>query len=272
MRNYGATPVFMGIMFCSIALADANTSLELSLNGIRAKGSLFLVSLGIQVDHTPVALKIGVRNTSNVGQTLDVFKTSSNLDVQWAAPNDKFGLITRSTLQPGDEQILAIKIMPTAMDMTTAPTIALLSGGQNAASVAFSYRIDLPEKTRKTGGEYWTYRGLEGQRMLPRVHYELCTGAAPLGYHLDASSIRITSQTVAGGHQRSCGAWMVCTPEPVSNGNVCFTFDIEGHWRGGNLTRGDENDALKVALGLQATYVLDEPTFVLGLLAEPSKR
>ena len=97
-----------------------------------------------------------------------------------------------------------------------------------------------------------------------KAHYKLCTGVSPIGYHLKDGSVSIASQTVVGDHPRSCGHWMDCAAvEPVVDGDVCYTFDIQGHWRGADLSHADEIDALKVSVALSASYVLDSQTFKL---------
>jgi hypothetical protein len=56
---------------------------------------------------------------------------------------------------------------------------------------------------------------------------------------------------------------MECRPEPVEDGDVCYDLYIQGHWKAANLDHDDENDAIKVDVDLQATYVLDGSTFRL---------
>jgi hypothetical protein len=248
--------------------AAPQQGLELSLDGTTVKGSRFLISLGIQVDRNPVGFRLTVKNPSASSQALDVFTTGRSIDARWTKPTDKNGLVTRTTIGSGEEQTLDVRVMTNTAD-SEAPTISVMAGGAMMGAIVISYRVDLAQKTRTTGGEYWTYRGVQFQQMLPKVHYELCTGVAPIGYHLDPASVHIESRTVIGGHPRSCGAWMDCTPAPVTDGNVCYQFAIEGHWKGGDIFHwDDENEALEVAIALQSSYTLDTQKIAIKALTD----
>src|SRR5438445_11707485 len=84
--------------FTTRAWCDAGHDLELKLNDVSVRGSRFLLALGIQVEQRSVSLRIGVRNPYTTSRTIDVFKTGNNIHAQWSNPNDKMGLLTRSTL------------------------------------------------------------------------------------------------------------------------------------------------------------------------------
>jgi len=218
----------------------------------------FTLDLGIQVDAREKSIQLRVKNLLNTAQTVDVFKDGQSIDIRWDKPNDKMGLRSRTTLAGGDEETVTIRVRPDS-SVDSLPVVLFLSSDTVVAAFAVAYRIDLPEKPGSTGGEFWSPYGLEGQEIGRKAHYKLCTGAPPIGYHMKADSLKISAHTIEGNHERSCGAWMDCTPTtPDVAGSVCHDIAIQGHWKGGNATSGDENERVKVAVRITWTYVLDE--------------
>jgi hypothetical protein len=252
--------LFMCILVTTVAWGEDNSALSFRLGDTVVSNTRFILDLGIQVENREQTVQLFVRNSSKADQQLDAFKSSQWIDVRWSKSDDEHGLRSRINLRPGDEQVLVVRVMPSSKE-DQAPVIIFVAGKSIVASFGISYTIDMAEKTEKTGGEFWSPYGLEGQQMTPKAWYKLCTGATPTGYRLKANSLAISAHTVEGSHERNCGSWMDCNPlPPEADGNACYSFGIEGHWKGANLSHGDENERVKVAVEINWVWEIADQT------------
>lgn len=251
---------FMCILATTFVCGEENPTLSFRLGDTVVSNSRFILDLGIQVENREQTVQLLVRNSSKADQQLDAYKSSQWIDVRWNKSNDEHGLRSRINLKPGDEQVLLVRVMPSSKE-DTAPVVVFVSGKSIVGSFGVSYRVDMAEKTGTTGGEFWSPYGLEGQQMTPKAYYKLCTGATPAGYHLKANSLAISAHTVEGGHERNCSSWMDCTPlTPEADGNACYSFGIEGHWKGADFSHGDENERVKVAVYITWIWEIADQT------------
>jgi hypothetical protein len=195
---------------------------------------------------------------------VDAFAFSHLADIHWSNPNNAFRLLTRSAIKPMERQELIVRVMP--IDMTNEfqpPAIALMTGGQGLASIVIAYR------SVSAGPKYQSvvYPFLSGSGA-DWAQYHLCTGAAPIGYHLDRGTVVVLSQCTDKDFMRDCEEpGMVCKALQKDDSDVCYSFDIQGYHHGADMLNGKVDKQLTVYVTLKATYYLNTPVMALSSIA-----
>jgi hypothetical protein len=196
-----------------------------------------------------------------------MFKFSENLGVRWVETNDPRGLVTRSTLAAGELREAEVQIMPS--NDPEFPYVAIFARGKPLLIIGIGYALAPRTYTVQTSGQYWSgYSSKYSSEQLggstQNPPYELCTGPAPFHYHLDPSKIGLDGKSVPAPdshaeHPRNCKSFMVCKPGRADNTDVCYKFDIQGHFQGASFFGGwdDIKEWVKVEVRLHAGYDLD---------------
>jgi len=212
------------------------------------------LNLGAVPEGAAPEVVVTVRNISKQPLVVDMFATGSKLSAAWVSRTTRATTSTRYVnrvlLPAAGNTDLRITFRAVDTSVQDFQSVNLLQAGVVLSRLVVKYQIR-PGSVSVSAKTPPLVSGVK--KDFNRDYYQLCSGPAPFGYTLIASSIVFKAEA-GGGHPRSCAHHVECVPASTSDQNVCYNFKIQGD---------EDGDVLHVPASLDVKYALKTAPAVL---------